>query len=326
MNNPAKAVLLALLMAASWWTAHFKPSETDALSPVYSVENQEVERVSLRSDEADIRIMRKSDQYGDYLWVESTAEHTTTEPAPTEEDAEAVKEVTVTKTTGFLGNASTQKVFDDLSPLIPLRYLSSDADLAEFGLNTPKSTLRVQLKETEHVIQIGDETYGAKDRYARLNENLFLLKDSTIRLIEYGKLRLVNRALHPLSEPQIIATTVGRPDGSVRTLEQHNAEDRTSAYWAFSGEQVEAPIAASWLGRLLKLKVQGYKTAADLPTETVPLMNIVIEDEKEKYTLDFFTDAEAQQYYAKSSHNRATVTVTKSLAVDLAKDLNVLFD
>jgi hypothetical protein len=325
MNNTLKGGLLALLLAASWWTAHVVPPETEMLSPVYPAQNELADIVSFRSDDANITIYRKNDQYGDYLWVESTADHATTEPAPTDADPDATKEVKTTKTTGFLGNAGAQKVLEDLSPLIPLRYLEGNVDLAQFGLDTPKSTLRVHFGDLEHIIQIGDETYGAKDRYASLNGELFLVKDNPIRSIEFGKLRLVDRALHPLTEQKIIAITITRPDGSARTLEQHNADDRTAAYWAFSGEEIEAPIAATWLVRLLKLKVQGYKIATDLPEVSVPLMKITIEDSETKHTLHLFTDESAQRYYAKSSYNRATVTITKSLTVDLAKDLDSLF-
>jgi hypothetical protein len=325
MNNTLKGGLLALLMAASWWTAHVVPPDTETLSPVYPAQNELADIVSLRSDDANITIYRKNDQYGDYVWVESTADHTTTEPAPTDADPDATKEVKTTKTTGFLGNAGAQKVLEDLSPLVPLRYLENNADLTQFGLDTPKSTLRVHFGSQEYIIQIGDETYGAKDRYASLSGDLFLVKDSTVRSIEFGKLRLVDRALHPLSEQQIIAITITRPDGSARTLEQHNMDDRTAAFWAFSGEEIEAPIATSWLKRLLKLKVQGYKIATDLPEAIVPIMKIAIEDGETKHTLHIFTDESAQKYYATSSYNRATVTITKSLAIDLSKDLDALF-
>jgi len=341
------AALLSAAMVGAYisWTSDVAPKAAGASQEevaVYTARAGDVKKLAFDSEKLKVAVERKTDPKGEYVWV--TIEETKEKPAPPKpppvvdpEDApdgeegpelapepepEPILEVT---RTAFLGNDASDGLFTSFEPLTALRDLDPEgADLDVFGLNPAEATIQVARSSGELSIELGGETYGSKDRYARYNNRLMLLEDTTVRPLQFAGTRLVERRLHPLVQNEIDTAVVQR-NGQSLGLVQRNKDDRQAAFWARKGdEDSKDDVAATWLDKLLRLKAQSYPDDVDLSGATESF-SVQLTSGSTTWGFSVLQLPEGDTLYARSEFNRGVVELTASLANEAIADLDELF-
>jgi hypothetical protein len=343
------AVLLGAAMIGSYvtWTADKggTPDEGGGVA-VYRASPGDVTKLAWQAPKLKVLAERRTDATGPYVWV--AIDETREKPRPpkphdhdadhpdgdTDTDAAAGPEVPEpveappeleTTHTEFLGSEGAEGLFTSFEPLMALRELSTDGvDTKTFGFDGEPTQLIVTRTAGELAIEMGGETYGAKDRYARSEGRVYLLEDTAVRPLQFALTRLQETRLHPFAEADLDRVTVNK-NGNILALVQQNKADRAAAYWAREGSlENRDETAATWLGKLMRMKAQSYPSAADLPA-TEPALTIELVNGKQAWTLDILRSTSDGALYARSSFNRATVQLTASLAAEAIADVDELF-
>jgi hypothetical protein len=318
--------LLVASLAGSYWAwtrEEADPKDADKVA-VYRAEEGDLQKIVYKAEDTTVEIAKKNDGSGDYLWVVATETVTKKTPpkaegdtdAPAEEPA-AEKEV---KTAVFKGNETADDVWKSFAPLLALRELQPGEDATVFGLDAPKASVEVTRAAGALMLQIGGETWGSRDRYVGVEGKVFLVDDATLRPLQYAKTRLVDRNLQPIAEADLASITLTR-GGSTVVFQQKNKEDRAKAFWARGDAAAEDAVAATWLDKLLKLRVQTYVGEGEAPASLEPLFSVKTEGKGEAWTIEVSKGADGE-YYASSSWNRGLVKLTKSLAAEAVADLD----
>jgi hypothetical protein len=325
-------VLLGVAMVASYvtWThADEKTEETDKIA-MFRASEGDVTKISWTAEDTVLVAEKKKDDKGDYTWVTVTETITKAkppEPADTDASTPAPEPEKETKITAFLGNDQAQEMWTDFSPLKALRELETTAttDPKVFGLDTPKSTLELTKGAEVMTMPVGGETWGSKDRYVGLNGKVFLVDDQDLRPLQYGKTRLVERNLQPLAEADLDTVTVTKGTNSV-VFTQKNREDRAKAFWSReSAPETADAAAATWLDKLLKVKLQVFVADADAPAQLDPVFDYVAVGKGQAWTVHILRDGAPgpnPEFYARSDFDRGLVKLTRTLAADAAADVD----
>jgi len=244
----------------------------------------------------------------------------TDEPEPTAEPE------IETRIVSFKGNKTAEELWEDFAPLYALRELGELAslDAGLLGLDEPTATLEVVRRSGPVELLVGGETYGSKDRYLGYGGQVFLVDDSTLRPLQYGKTRLVERRLHPLDEPDVEQIAVTGGATSVAFVHQ-NADDPGQAYWAAAdAPDIADEGAATWIAKLSRLRVHSYATAEEAELPLQPSFSFVVGGGGESWSVDVLVDPADDQYYARPSWNRSMVKLTQSLASEVVADLETV--
>jgi len=306
--------------------------------------------------EDTITLSTRSDDKGDYLWVElidrtktpvappqppadEAEEPDQEEPLPAvdedeveddevEDEVEAEPEYEVTeKRIEFLGNTQAQQTWEAFAPLNALRELagSSDADPDVFEFDAPEATITIEGASTAEVV-LGGESFGSKNRYARHDGKVYLLGDAIIRPLQFASSRLVERTLQPLARDEIVSVDVHLPDGTTHQFAQHKADVPAEAFWA----RVDTPDvsdldAATWLDKAFSLRLRGYVHADEVTEELTEAVRYVVHGTEGAWTVEILRAAgEEPVWYARSDFNRSLLSLTASLAQNFVDDLDAL--
>ncbi len=323
------ATLLGVALLGSYlsWTSEGADLSRATDVRVYRADARDLESVAWRSDTLEVRLERRDDGAGDYVWI--TVTETPEEPEPiVDADPAAPVPVSATgSTVAFKGNDAAKDLWESFAPLYAKRELqvTGMCDVA-LGFDSPTAILEVTRRSGPLELVVGDETYGTRDRYVRHGERVLLLDDRTLRPLQFAKTRLVDRALHPVGPDDARRIEV-RSGGDEITLVQRNREDRRAAFWAQADTPEEAHRAGeNWVGKLLRLRAQGYVSEADLEGDLAPIFSFTIEGSDGRWQAEIFrqTGVEDPQYFARTTWNRSLVQLTESLAAEAVADLDTL--
>lgn len=349
--------LLAVALVGSYitWTAEEtaepKPGETQ----VYAGDVKDISRVVWTSEKMDVELRPSTDAKGEYVMVHVTerrekstkppkppgedhghgddhpeeGEETPTDPAAPTEGADAPAEVE-TIVTYFKGNTEAEDLMKSLAPLKALRELEipADADQTVFGFEKPTATLEVSRAAGAVKVVVGGETFGSKDRYVRLDQHTFLVDDQTLRPLQYGKTRLLERNLQPVAEADVEKVQVVYGDRSSTFTQQKKKDgDQEKSFWADAASPAdEHPVAGPWLGKVFKLRVREFVQPEALPT-LEPVFRYTVVGKDQSWTVDVSkaTVDGKETWYAQADFLRSTVELTASLVTDAVADLESLF-
>ncbi len=375
--------LLALLLGAAWMQYTAEPVvDLEGKVLLLPGEADEIERITWTSKGKDKAVIeRKSDDFGEYLWVsytryeevkpEETAD--TEEPtasAPPSEDGSsgeadaaetentaaetentaAETENTAAETENTAADDDTtaplepvyqvkeEKVFkvgergdelvDALSPLLALRTIEADAERLEtIGFSDVTERLEIIRKGRTQVLEFGGEVYGSRNRYARNpdTQEVFLVDADTIRSLRFARTRLPDRTLWPYARPDVVAATLSGPAGSL-AVRQENASDPDKASWvpADDDAEVDAAQVETWMDKAFKLKAGSYEGGGQEANAPEERFSLVFED-SDGGSLVLVVEEDADgNWWGKSSHTRARVTLLKTQVEPLFEDIAAL--
>ncbi len=348
--------LLSVALVGSYmtWTAEDTGEPKAGEAVVYKADVKDISRVVWTSDKLDVELRPSSDDKGDYVMVHVTERREKPKPRPltppkvedegddhgeegpdakdgedkADDEAEEEEPAEIeTVITYFKGNESADELLASLAPLVAMRELEipADADQSVFGFDDKAAKLEIQKASGPITLAVGGETFGSKDRYVRLDKKTYLVDDQTLRPLQYGKTRLLERNLQPLAEKEIESIEVVAGERKV-TFAQQNADDRTKSFWAdASTPDTEHEVAGTWLGKAFKMRAREYVEPKDLP-ELKPVFTYKVTGAEKTWTVDISQDAaDDGKFYAQADFLRATVELTASLASDTVADLDSLF-
>ena len=361
--------LLALLLGAAWMQYTAEPAvDLEGKVLLLPGDADEIERITWTSKGKDKAVIeRKSDDFGDYLWVNYTR-YEEVEPEEPEEpaDAEALandEPSSAEESTGEDGAADPpetaaapedaaaeadaaepvyqvkeEKVFkvgergdelvEALSPLLALRTIEADAERLEtIGFNDVTERLEIVRKGRTQVLEFGGEVYGSRNRYARNPETqeVFLVDADSIRSLRFARTRLPDRTLWPYARPDVVAATLTGPAGSL-AVQQENASDPDKATWVPRDDaaQVDAAQVETWMDKAFKLKAGSYEGGGQEANAPEERFSLVFEDsEGGSLVLTVEEDADGN-WWGRSSHTRARVTLLKTQVEPLFEDIAAL--
>ncbi|MFT4626770.1 MAG: hypothetical protein ACI8PZ_005448 [Myxococcota bacterium] len=344
-------VLLASLVASYvTWTAEPDSAAQDSDGvAMYVAGEADLQKIAFTSDELDVTIERRTDDRGEYVWVEAVErKQVPVEPDPPAKDAPAEDEPAAeggeddeapdaeadgadeepaepemrTEETrlAFLGNDDAATLWASLAPLKALRELDpASADGEDvFGFAEPQGSLEVTRRSGAVSLTLGGETYGAKDRYMRSGERVFLVDDATLRPMLFAGQRLVERRLQPMAEADIERVEVASPTGVAQFVQQ-NRDDRAKAFWARADtpDQTDENVSL-WLGKLLKLRLVEFASGVD-EGSLESVFRASVSGGDETWQVEVLQGEGI--YYARSQFDRGLVKLTQSMAADAVEDL-----
>lgn len=332
-------VLAALLSASlvgsyvTWTSDEIDLADADKV-PMFRADADDVKKLVWKDEDLSVEVEKKNDEAGEYIWVVATEKVTRKKvrpPGDTDADEDGETPTEETRVTAFKGNDKAEELWKAFSPLLALRELDTtgSSDKGVFGLDAPKATIEIQRGNGPLTLTVGGETWGAKDRYIGVDQKVYLVDDADLKPLQFGKTRLVDRNLHPLTEPDLDRVAVTR-DGTTVEFVQKYREDRAKAFWARSATPDQADtVGATWLDKLFKLKAQTFVESGEEPTALEPVFTFASTGKGKTWTVEILKEpgeGASADYFARSSYSRALVKLTRSMASEAAADIDAVIE
>lgn len=345
-------VLLVVSLGVAWvrWTAPAEPNTGDKVTVLYG-DAKEIDRIYWKTKDDETVIERKTDDHGDYLWVEST--HWTTKRKPPKPEAkpekdageesagdkatgdeteEAAEPERVAKKERFKAGDAAKELLDQLSPLLAIRRLDEidDAKLADIGLDKPEGMLEITRKGRTRKLELGGESYGTHDRYVRdpTTGAIYLIDNDLFRPLKYARTRLPDRNLLSLKTQDIAQATIEGPDGKKLDVTQKNKDDRQKAEWVRAAKQDASDKQVdTWMDKVLRLRGVTYADPDNPPKDLELRFKLTVTNDKgEHETLDVEQEGPKGDWWARSEHTRAYVKLLRGQVSSLADDVKDLVE
>jgi len=307
------AGLLLLSLGAAW--QRYTGGEEVEKEGVQLIDAKaaELEKVVYTTPELTVTFEMKTDAFGRYGWatVEDRKKKGKDDTAPVEP-----------KVTTFKTGTPADKVVEAFAPMFALRELAAtdDAQLTSFGLKEPDTTVAVTVGGKTLTYDLGGETYGTKDRYARSQADgkLYVFDDEPFKTLKFAATRLPERGLMAAKVEQVSEITLG-VGGATARWSQKNRDDKAAAYWERDGSAGKDETFGNWLDKALKLKSTAYVQEGEAPAELVPAFDLTIRsDGQSAETVSLLQGGE--DWYARSESTRGLVKLSRGPAKDAAED------
>jgi hypothetical protein len=350
------ASLLAIAMVASYVTWTDVDDATDGLTTIFKANVDELSAIRWQGDKLDVHIERKEDARGTYSWITVTETKETPKPPelkepegeepegeepegeepdgeepegeePAEEPPppEMLRETT---TTSFLGGKKAGELWAKFAPMEAMRELDATATDADLGFDGEEAaSLTISRRTGDVALQVGGESFGSRDRFVQHDNKTYLVDDANLRLVQYAKVRLIERRVHPFNEDELDRVDVSQGPATA-SFSQQNKDDRAAAFWARDGSEEEDEAAGTWLGKLFRAKVQDYVSQETLKeANAAPAFNVAVQSAGETWSIQVLSgELEGRtEYFALSEFNRGPVQLQRSAASDAADDLASIF-
>ena len=347
--------LLAVTLGASYYRWTHEPDKAlEGKVVVLQGEPDTLDRVTWKGKDDEAVIEKKKDDKGDYYWVTYTKWEKKKPEQPEAKDAkadsagsgsgsgaevaagsgsgsgaEATPEEKEAVVSNFKSGKAATDLFAGMSPLFAVRKLEdvTPDKLKTIELETPVEHVILDRNGKTTDIELGGESYGTKDRYARIagTSDIYLIDDEVIRSLKFARTRLPDRDLFPFETPKIDTAVVGDGTNSI-TLTQKNRDDKDKATWV----PADAPDDTSaqyktWMDKFLKAKGSSYVNDADVPKDLELRFQVTLTGEgSSPETVEIYQAGDAGDWYAKSGYTRGYMKMLKSTTSGLAEDVGSL--
>ncbi|MDP2313310.1 MAG: DUF4340 domain-containing protein [Pseudomonadota bacterium] len=305
------AGLLVLSLGGAW--ARYTGGEETTKEGVVLIDAKatELEKVVYTSPELTVTFEMRTDDFGRYGWV-------------TVEDrkkgkADAVVEPKVTR---FKTGTAADKVVEAFAPMVALRKLENvdDTQLTSFGLKEPDSTVTISAGGKTVTFELGGETYGTKDRYAKNQGDgkVYVIDDEPFKTLKFAATRLPERSLLGAKVEMIDGLRLGA-GASTASWTQKNRDDKAAAYWEREGKPGKDETFGNWIDKALKLKSTAYVQDGEAPAELLPGFDLTVTAPGQKpETVSVLQGGD--DWYAKSESTRGLVKLSRGPAKDAVED------
>jgi len=324
--------LLAVAMGASWWTHQrgAAPEVSPHAVSVLKVDPSALKQVTWTSEHQSVTLRREEDKGGEYIvadWREDILEVPQIEqPAMDDEEAPAMAPPTPApvvvgeKAYSFRASTTAQDTWAELAGLNALRGFDTRPDLSPFGLASPTESLELLANGQTLLLELGGETFGVRNRYAKLDDRILVLDSEMIAALSGADIRLVERRTQPIPGPAadrvVLNGTFGTAD-----LVQQDKDDPTRAWWSYNGGDQKDEANTLLIEKLLRLRVQGYKN--ELPADSKPIFDFTVFGDDQTWRVEVL-QAPDESWYAQSEFNHGIVQLTTSLAEEAQQAVSEL--
>ncbi len=312
------AGLLVLSLGAAW-TRYTGGEEVEKEGvQLIDAKTTELEKVVYTSPDLTVTFELKTDEFGRYGWAKVEDRKKKGKDAAEGEPAAPVE----AKVTTFKTGTAADKVVEAFAPMFALRELAAadDAQLTAFGLKEPDTTVAITTGGKTVTFDLGGETYGTKDRYARnqADGKVYVLDDEPFKTLKFASTRLPERALVASKVELITGVSLG-VGGATASWVQKNKDDKAAAYWERDGGTGKDESFGNWLDKALKLKSTAYVQEGEAPAELLPGFDLTIRaDGLPPETVQLLQAGD--DWYAKSASTRGLVKLSRGPAKDAAED------
>ena len=235
----------------------------------------------------------------------------------------------------FRGNETTEKLVTELSNLTALRVLGKvdAAKLKAFGLVGSKKKLVLTIGSAKRTFIIGNKTHGNMDYYVQdsQDERVYVIKPKQMQNLKYAQYRLIDRRLYEFKTEDIDKVVVTAGEKS-KGLSQHNRRKKREAFWSLVGSEKREDLYTNWMTKLLRLRVSDYLPPGFDLKGLKPIMKAefslgskvseVLTMYKMKSDLGDGKQVKEGDYLVKTGHTRSMVKLTKSVAGEIARELD----
>ncbi len=314
------AFLLAIGSVASYqrYTDDSGPEKEGVI--LVDGKREDLKKIVYSSPDIDVTYETREDGAGKYGWV-TVVDHKH-KKALKEGDPEPPVE---TKTTVFKAGTAADKVVDTFAPLAAMREIAAvdDAKLTSFGLKAPDTSVTVTLGARTTTLDLGGETYGTKDRYARDRgtNKLYIIDDEAFKPLKFAGTRLPERNVFTPKAEQIETISLGAGATTVSWTHK-NKDDTAAAFWERDGGEAgkKDETFSNWFDKAFKIKSQTYVQPDDRPTDLTPVFDLTVTASgKPSETLRI--QKSGDDYYAQSEFTRGLVKLTKGPTDDAAGEV-----
>lgn len=300
---------LAVIGALLTWTRDMTDEADEGRPLVWERDTTDVVAVHYRAPEMDVRIQRRTDDAGSFLWgveVEG-AESTDTLEYP----------VGVPGST-LVGRLATLRVIRDLGELSPEM-------VARFGLDDATETVEVSFVDGQRLLAVGDSAFGGQDRYALepATGAGYVIGSDITRPLSIGEGALRERWLHRFVDDDVATVRITVPGGGVREMARTGDGE-----WTEVGGDTPDAAFANFMQRVDQLAIGGYG-AEPGPAGTRLLLRVdYLDDGGEALGfVELFHDELAVQdpYFIRSETTRIVAYAVTSLAERVREGLGEVF-
>ncbi|GAB4565257.1 MAG: hypothetical protein Tsb0020_16010 [Haliangiales bacterium] len=347
----AALLCVALIVAYQTWTREEVLTPMGGDIEVWSVPQDAVEAFEFlyteaERDERSVRVERRRDDRGEYLWgreVRSINRYRErpegVDPlkvAPVKERVDAARE--------FIAGERAAEAFENLAELRALREIGplDDKALERFGLDKDDELITLKLKDgSEKRIFLGSQIYRTRDRYALVPETGigYVLAEDVVRPIVNGESNLRITSIHDFKNDEVAKVRIEVGDQS-RALVRVTATDsrgREQQVWA----DVQTPdtpdqTMVNFLQNVKLVQPSEYRPELDLSSlERVVRVEYQRGDEQTLGWIELYQTPSgdggadeatpAAAYYMRTEVSRVLAVVVQNIGSQVSDDVAQIF-
>ena len=235
------AILFAMVLVAAvlTWSREVTYGEDAEAVRVWDRDTTDILAIAYRVGDVEVRIERRTDQAGDYLW--GTERVGGDEPRTTEFPVGPPGH-------GLLGRVAGLRTIRDLG--------TRSAELkTRFGIEGSSDRLAVRFRDENRELILGDKVYGAEQRYAHEPATGvgYILPREVMTVLANGQGAIRERWVNRFPSEDLVRVRV-LLGGTVRTM----ARIGDSGEWADPGSAVADVAFGSFMQRVAELAIEGF--------------------------------------------------------------------
>ena len=330
------AALLLVALCAAWveWTS-VEPVDLEGKVVLLQGEADDISEVRWVSEDTEVTISRKKDDFGGYYWVDYTRWTEKKLPAArdggdTGEGSDEPEVERVAAHSAFKAAKKADDLMASLSPMAAQRSLvvTDAAKIEEIGLKESTTTIEIDRSGRTQRLHVGGEAYGTRDYYVQHEGSgkFYLVDRDLVQPLKYARTRLPDRSLFALSLPDVISASVSVADRSAQFLHVHPDDSNLSGWANATTPDVPGEQATTWMGKFLTLKGTRYADPSALPQGLVPRFEVSLVSKEGDTTVAISQVGEDGDWYAQSEHTRGLIKLVRSGASGLSEDVGGLLN
>jgi len=287
-----------------------------------------VQGVSFDGKQRKLKVEAKKDALGRYYAMHLEKEETPPAPKPNPSaGVSAPPPEPKHESSYFLGVKAADETVAKLATLKALRALGKidPARLADYGLDKPEATLKVNVGGKEQTLSIGGQTPGGGERYAKYagSGEVFAIDGDLVQTLSFADSRLMERELHGFTDDEVKRVRITK--GS-KARELVRVPDKKDA-WADAATPAKADeTAVNWMTKLDRLRTTEFvEKPANSPSPEQALVRVeFFSGSKSLGFFELYKAAAEKEYLGRSEYTRSFVKVPASAAESLDQDLAAL--